>query len=101
VAPEMAAATSGQNQMLSWTIYSETDARLAAPEKTAAKAASPNENEVTPEDFSKLQSRLVWHYAFQNSTKEPAKTSVSALRRRSEADDDARLLFEFRGKPRS
>ena len=43
-----------------------------------------------------LRERILWQYPFAAATAEPAKTTVSVLRRRAveEADDEARRLFE-------
>src|SRR5207247_10628867 len=45
--------------------------------------------------WESLRQKLEWHYPFAAATTEPAKTSVSALRRRlrEETDDEANPLF--------
>lgn len=56
--------------------------------ETAAPAAPDTQ------EFSAIQERLAFRYANTAATNEPAKTSVSALRRRaSERDDEARAWF--------
>ncbi|MEO5802943.1 MAG: helicase-exonuclease AddAB subunit AddA [Verrucomicrobiota bacterium] len=99
--PELAGSGCGQNPLMSWTIYGENDLRLLVEDKADSKSVLSEANgDVTPEILAELESRISWRYSFQNSTTEPAKTSVSALRRRTdENDDEAKKLFEFRGKP--
>jgi ATP-dependent helicase/nuclease subunit A len=48
-------------------------------------------------DFTALKKRLAWQYPHEVATREVAKTSVTALRRRAtdEADDEAKPLFRF------
>ena len=89
---------SGQNSLLAWTIYEDDDARLAVQ---PARADPPTGAGGTGEalDSTAVQSlrkKLHWHYPFAAATLEPAKTSVSALRRRlrEDAEDEAKPLFQ-------
>src|SRR3989454_3273155 len=89
--------TSRQSSLLAWTIYQDGDARLAGQPESAEK---PPETAVLAEAadstaWESLRQKLEWHYPFAAATTEPAKTSVSALRRRlpEETDDEAKPLF--------
>jgi ATP-dependent helicase/nuclease subunit A len=99
---EFGKSESGQNSLLTWTIYGENDPRLLAEEQVGSNAVvSKAAEQIAPETLQRLQDRINWSYPFRAATNEPAKTSVSALRRRSdETEDEARLLFGFgRGRP--
>ena len=87
----------GSNALLGWRWHDETS--LAGPPIPAtahdeARAASEQPSgamEQEASQFAMLRGRLTWRYGFEAATHEPAKTSVSALRRRAaEADADAR-----------
>lgn len=97
--PEIANSNSGESPDLRWTIYNDNDERLVMEKNASAKTQSISSEHVVSETVFELKSRLSWRYPFQESTREPAKTSVSALRRAEEtADDDAQPLFPFRRK---
>ena len=89
----------GENSLLRWTIYGEHD-----PGVSMSKEVEPVENAseaepVSEEVLHQLQTRINWTYGFQAATGEPAKTSVSALRRRMDPlDEEARPLVRFRQK---
>jgi len=86
---------SASSSLLRWEIHEDGD--LAATD-----AAAPVETDL--EDFTgaddrtvweKLQHRLAWQYPFTVATVQPAKTSVSALRRRAaeQLEEEAQELF--------
>jgi len=85
----------GENELLRWFIHS--DAKLIASESDLVPASSPSEMITTedPELWLGLQQRLSWKYPFAGATCHPAKTSVSALRRRAVAAqrEEAASLF--------
>jgi len=89
--------TSGQSSLLAWTIYQDADERLAAQPESAGKPAESAElaEAIDSTAWESLRQKLEWHYPFAAATTEPAKTSVSALRRRlrEETDDEANPLF--------
>jgi ATP-dependent helicase/nuclease subunit A len=89
--------TSGHGGLLAWWIY-ENDEALPAAAATPAASATAN-NLVVP---AGLPARLGWTYPHLAATREPAKTSVSALRRRvtEESDDEARPWFPPVAAPR-
>jgi ATP-dependent helicase/nuclease subunit A len=95
------AATQGEIGSVRWTLH--TDSSLAVPqpgtpaEPLAARAALTFPNNLAAADPSILETlrkRIEWEYPFVASTREPAKTSVSALRRRANEsfDEEAQLL---------
>ncbi len=88
---------SGENSLLNWTIYSENDARLSIEPGETQNSISAQDETVLPEILHELESRIAWSYEFSGAIKEPAKTSVSALRRRAnDLEDEAQPLFRFR-----
>lgn len=79
-------AYEGENALLRWTRYEDADLLLPdAPGEMAEPALEDFERD--PELWSELQQRLAWQYPFSSATRQPAKSSVSALRRRA-ADAD-------------
>ncbi|MDQ6632862.1 MAG: helicase-exonuclease AddAB subunit AddA [Verrucomicrobiota bacterium] len=99
--PQMGEAAwlqSGKNSLFSWTLYDEKDPRLAIENKILASDDLKKSEEIEPAKFHALQSRLQWRYPFSTATTAPAKTSVSALRRRyaDETADEVKPLFDFK-----
>ena len=89
----------GANSLLRWTIYGENDARIAMNSDVQPQAMFSETEIVSPKILYELQSRINWRYDFLPSTLEPAKTSVSALRRQmDQLDHEAQPLFAFRQK---
>ena len=102
---------SGQTALLAWTVYDKSETRWVGqiqppPADSAEKpTANPSpggelahadaSHSEEQEKLAALRRRLGWRNPFIAATTEPAKTSVSALRRRlrDEADDEARPLF--------
>jgi ATP-dependent helicase/nuclease subunit A len=78
---------SGENTLAKWTLYSENDERLGLPDSPAE--ANPANGAASGETVSdEFLQRLTWQYPFARGTIQPAKTSVTALRRQV-ADEDA------------
>ncbi|MEO6183947.1 MAG: UvrD-helicase domain-containing protein, partial [Verrucomicrobiota bacterium] len=87
---------SGENTLLRWITYSETDPRLMMDANAVPKESSATKDQISPEILEQLRARIHWSYDFPSAIVEPAKTSVSALRRRAhEADDVALPLLRF------
>lgn len=91
---------SGAWSWLAWRIYRPADPLEAVQPGDAvfsATASERSEPELSPEALRSLKKRLTWKYPFPVATREPAKTSVSVLRRRAaaEVDEDAQPFFEF------
>ncbi|MBI3417639.1 MAG: PD-(D/E)XK nuclease family protein, partial [Verrucomicrobia bacterium] len=88
-------ANTGKSRVLKWEILendSRSDSVVATPD---GAPVSPATNfSVASGEIEELQKRLLWNYPFAGATMEPAKTSVSLLRRRlaDETDDDARRV---------
>jgi ATP-dependent helicase/nuclease subunit A len=75
----------GANEFLSWELVAEEDLSVspAEPVGLAGEDVPPGDD---PIFWSALQARIGKPYAFRTATLRPAKTSVSALRRRIAAD---------------
>lgn len=89
--PDWMDQPSGQHQLLTWTLHKEEDL-VAAPDAPASPTpVTPPD----PEALADLAARLRWRYAWPEATVEPAKTSVTALRRRlaEDLEAEARPLF--------
>jgi ATP-dependent helicase/nuclease subunit A len=89
----------GENRLWRWTIYNDLDERLL--NDTAERSDLAAEDKTTASDaqtIKELERRLSWTYGYDDATREPAKTSVSALRRRlaQETDEDAAPRFGSR-----
>jgi len=100
--PESAAqadATQGELAGWSWTVHDDTalvvqTAATPPPEEPAGPALAAG-----PETWEQLQQRLEWRYRFVGATRQPAKTSVTAVRRRAaEADEEAVPAIESRAR---
>ena len=96
VAATLLNASNGENAWLRWTIHQDDRSLLdtSAPVATASDAKPPIP--VDAADWKKLQQRLSWVYPHTAATHEPAKTSVSVLRRRlaEDIDGETRPLFK-------
>ena len=98
--------SSGQNSLLAWRVHEEDDGpavdRPAAPDRPTDSTESAEL--IDPGAISSLRQKLDWRYPFDRATREPAKTSVSTLRRRlrDATDDEAKPLFPgARSKPQA
>jgi len=111
----------GQNELLRWDFHAADDERLSSlspigGEGRGEGAGLPNAASVPPvhtqpphpdplprwgrgdETFAALRTRLEWRYPHDDATHEPAKTSVTVLRRRAaEAVEEATQWFRARG----
>jgi ATP-dependent helicase/nuclease subunit A len=89
----------GANDLLTWEIITANDPRLNDHSLSATETITPEQGRAMPNEaeFTALKKRLAWRYPHELATREVAKTSVTALRRRAadEADDEARPLFRF------
>ena len=88
-------ANAGANGLLSWQFHAANATDDAADNLDAEKdsfiIASP-----TAEQFAELKQRIPTTYPHGSAVAEPAKTTVTAIRRRvaDETDDEARKLFQ-------
>jgi len=99
----------GGNALLTWEIIPTNDDRFrhppgprATPDPAQQPAPPQPLGSVTaappPTDaFAVVRARLEWQYPWAAATREAAKTSVTALRRRAadETDDEAKARFRF------
>jgi ATP-dependent helicase/nuclease subunit A len=90
---EWTSETTGGNHLLRWTFYTGDDPRLGLrPATDAAALARPVLVQGTPEQARLLRERLLWLYPNTTATLEPAKASVTVLRRRAAEDEESTLL---------
>jgi ATP-dependent helicase/nuclease subunit A len=91
--PGWANCAQGQAETLTWRVW--TEAAAPAPVTAEQAAARP---EWKPGALEESWQRLKWEYPWLAATREPAKSSVSALRRRREAElaEEARPWFAAR-----
>jgi ATP-dependent helicase/nuclease subunit A len=86
---------SGGNDVVTWRCYSEEDV-AAIPAVTSDSAVQETDATL---DLEEIRQRLTWSYPFAAATTEPAKTNVTALRRRTTDDEDeTRHLFLRRSR---
>jgi ATP-dependent helicase/nuclease subunit A len=90
----------GETTLLRWSIHDP--AQLVGPEDQtpALEPAKPCEIAFESEAWRLVQQRLSWQYRFSAATQQPAKTSVSVLRRQAgeaNQDDEAALLLPLAG----
>jgi ATP-dependent helicase/nuclease subunit A len=86
--------TRGGFENLSWRVFGDEEMVQQSETKNAeSKMELPPLDEAAKE---KMRAVLGWNYAFENSTKRAAKSSVTALRRQAEeSDDEAEPVFNF------
>jgi ATP-dependent helicase/nuclease subunit A len=90
---------SGTGDGLVWRVYSPR-IRTGDPEETddGNGHAEPSQRAPTIEQVRNLERRISWRYPFMAATLEPAKTTVSALRRRALEDQEMdSVIWQPRG----
>jgi ATP-dependent helicase/nuclease subunit A len=75
------AAARGQNAFLRWILHD--DSGLLAPPPPAEPPEAEADLEAGPEVWRNIHARLTWRYLFPAATQQPAKTSVTTLRRQA------------------
>jgi len=90
----------GQSALLRWEIYGEADGRLRDLDE-AAEVFKAVAEEANGEAVAKIQAQLAWRYGHAAATSEPAKTSVSVLRRRHAEETDGEAVVWFKRGTRS
>jgi ATP-dependent helicase/nuclease subunit A len=76
----------GVGQLLRWKIWADArELELAADELSGTVPGAPLESivKVEPEAVETVTQRIRWEYAHKAAAREPAKTSVTALRRKA------------------
>jgi ATP-dependent helicase/nuclease subunit A len=89
-ANEITSSAAGESRWLRWTICDDSDKRLfedSEDVRATAEIGGPGEA-MDDKAWEELRERLEWQYSFPAATREPAKTSVSVLRRRLEDDEE-------------
>src|SRR5262245_51505751 len=92
-------SASGESALCRWSVHDDTSLRdvAAPPEKDNSGAVL----QLNKSEARQLQNRLSTKYRFGSATTEPAKTSVTALRRRAMEvleDEEAAHLFKEEGR---
>ncbi len=89
----------GAGDLLRWNFYTVDDARLLRDEDAPMPKVSPSAvAEGSETGVSRALAMLGWYYPHQDATHEPAKTSVTVLRRRAaEVDPEITEWFRPRG----
>ena len=65
---------------------------MAAAEIAPAEFSEPDDLSAESETWRRIQQRVSWQYPFVAATRQPAKTSVSALRRLAAETDESAIL---------
>lgn len=84
-------------QLLRWSTHDDSSLRAPEPEPGESLEAHPGALGAPP--FPPVEKPAAWQYPFSAATQQPAKTSVSILRRQSSAgsaDESARLYIPER-----
>jgi ATP-dependent helicase/nuclease subunit A len=85
------ASPEGASSLLTWQWHDDASlGQPCAPVPAAAAEPGGDATSLPPSEVGALRGRLEWRYPFEPATTESAKTSVSALKRRAEPDEDAR-----------
>ncbi|HXG46669.1 MAG TPA: 3'-5' exonuclease, partial [Methylomirabilota bacterium] len=81
-------AARGHTELWAWRVCREADLTAAAPPH-GDMTSVPQADLPSPDPLPSLLARLAWTYPHQAATREPAKTSVTALRQRlADVEDD-------------
>ncbi len=99
-AADWLAREQGRGRLLAWQVVTDAETGDATPTGPDARGTTAWDTHT----LATLEARLAWQYPHRAATREPAKASVSALRRRAaEADEEAVRWFESaaarRGRP--
>ncbi len=90
----------GRNELFCWKIHDPCDSMFALSVNAQSEAGAQGAERVpTAAELTELRARLQWRYGREAATHEPAKTSVTGLRRRwrDETDEEARESFQTPG----
>ena len=86
---------SGCSSLLRWKMYAADDPVLG--EQIPNERAAPAPTTLDEPTASQVWERVTFEYPFADATEEPAKTSVSALRRQADVEEEARPWFQTLG----
>jgi ATP-dependent helicase/nuclease subunit A len=84
---------SGTSPLMRWNIYAPNDPVLATRAFASIEKANPAV--IDERSASEVLKRVASTYPFADATREPAKTSLSALRHRMDADEEAFPWFRL------
>jgi ATP-dependent helicase/nuclease subunit A len=73
----------GQQGSLSWFLHDENEFLAPQKKELIVKSNDAPNKEVRQQVLEELSQKLAWRYPFEASTRQPAKTSVTAVRRRA------------------
>jgi ATP-dependent helicase/nuclease subunit A len=91
-------ATAGKNEFFKWELHKDNE--LVAKELTSEVEDEPEDVQaVTPADWQALLQKLSRQYPFTWASRQPAKTSVSALRRSAVQEDEEARRAGFVARP--
>jgi ATP-dependent helicase/nuclease subunit A len=93
--------SSGHCKWWNWTTCTDLDSRLAdeLPNSGRNLEGATSGGSLNDSGWKKLRARLAWKYPHADATHEPAKTSVTALRRQFELRDEDEATPRFRFPP--
>jgi ATP-dependent helicase/nuclease subunit A len=77
----------GEVPGLAWNIHEDAELDLGNIAPAAQPEAADSVLSATPAEWRALQEKLAWQYPFTDATRQPAKTSVSAIRRAASDDE--------------
>ncbi|MCI0534695.1 MAG: UvrD-helicase domain-containing protein [Verrucomicrobiales bacterium] len=80
--PDWLARGRGESRLLRWRVSEGDDSRSRTPIETDEGVDSSLSEILDPGQIQAIRERLAWSYPFAAATSEPAKASVSGLRRR-------------------
>ena len=78
----------GESGGIKWILHENSGLLMGGDPAMNPVSEAETEHEMEPAEWGALRNRLAWRYSFTEATREPAKTSVSALGRRAAEEDD-------------
>ena len=91
--PVLTEKPEGQNELLRWFVHQPTKLATIQPEPAVCDSIDSDEKLFESEAWHEVEQRLGWNYAFAAATRQPAKSSVSSLRRQAAAEEDETALI--------
>jgi ATP-dependent helicase/nuclease subunit A len=93
--PRKDSATQGEIPGLAWRIHQDSDLDQGNPSPGGQSQLADSVLSATPAEWQALQRKLAWQYPFIDATCQPAKTSVSAIRRAANEDEFSSSASRF------
>jgi ATP-dependent helicase/nuclease subunit A len=85
--PREESATHGEIPGLAWNIHEDSELDVGNLAPAAQLETADSVLSATSGEWQALQEKLAWKYPFTDATRQPAKTSVSAIRRAASDDE--------------